>query len=74
MVDKTSAVLDLKHEKSCPIYRDHREMCRFASRDKEYTQAFDAIKRIAETAILKITDEGASTHSAQCKSQSFFLI
>lgn len=52
MVEKPSALLTppgqlLTFETQCPVAADHRDMCRFASRDDEtYLRALRSIKRL----------------------------
>ncbi|KAF2738595.1 hypothetical protein EJ04DRAFT_541275 [Polyplosphaeria fusca] len=58
VVDRESAILGIPGEQVIPLNADHRSMCRFDSRNKEYLTVLNEVRRLAR-------DAKANRYSAQ---------
>jgi hypothetical protein len=65
VVDKQSAVLQLKHEQQTPLHRDHREICRFSHKEEEdYKAVRKQIERLCKVNIPIVSTVDGSNFTA----------
>ncbi|KAF2454898.1 hypothetical protein BDY21DRAFT_325395 [Lineolata rhizophorae] len=62
VVDQSSAVLGVSHEKSSPLWADHRDICRFESEESDnYKHVLASLQEIAEESLKEVGGTASST-------------
>ncbi|EKG10098.1 hypothetical protein MPH_12697 [Macrophomina phaseolina MS6] len=61
VVDESSAVIGVAHERSSPLFADHREICRFESeKSGNYKHVLASLQQIAEESMKEMNEAASS--------------
>ena len=67
IVDETSALVGVGHERRSPLWADHREICRFENEDSDnYRHVSASLQRMAEDSLNEVRAPPSSVLTGRC--------